>query len=281
MNEIKNNKKIGQTGLITEVIMNQSRMPVMFVGHGSPMNAIEPNHFTQSWKELFSKIPKPDALLFISAHYTTPDISITVGERQRTIHDFYGFPKELYDIQYPAKGSPELVNKIIDLSTGLKVMKDSNWGLDHGTWSVLLHIYPNADVPVVQISLNLNFSIKEHFEYSKRLKKLREENIIIIGSGNLVHNLGLLDFSKINTSYSYDWAVLFNNFLKQKIYEKDYDSLIQYLDFGKEARLSIPTPEHYLPALYILGMVHEEETVEFFNDEIVGGSISMTSFIVK
>lgn len=261
--------------------MNENLMPVIFVGHGSPMNAIEKNAHTQSWRKIFNDIRKPDVVLLVSAHYITNGIYVTTGNVHETIHDFYGFPPELYKVRYPARCSPELVERILELGNGFQILPDSNWGLDHGAWSVLIHMIPDASIPVVQLSLNSNFSVREHFEFSKILRSLREKNILVMGSGNLVHNLGMLDFSKINRQYGYDWAESFNNILKMKIASLDYESLINYTEFGKSARLSIPTSEHYLPALYILGASYDGGNVEFFNDDLVGGSISMTSFIIK
>jgi 4,5-DOPA dioxygenase extradiol len=258
--------------------MNKTKMPLLFIGHGSPMNGIEDNYFTKNWKAEFLKIPTPSAVLCISAHWYTNGTFVTGHESPETLYDFVGFPDELYSIKYPAKGNTSLTKKIINSTTTESIIADVNRGYDHGTWSVLRKMIPDASIPVVQLSMNFNNSPDWHFKFAKFLAPLRSEGVLILGSGNIVHNLGKVDFSKINTKgYGYDWAISINNLFKQKIMEKDYKSLIKYQNFGSEARLAIPTLEHYLPLLYILGLREEGERLEFFNDELVGGSLSMTS----
>ncbi len=261
--------------------MNTFKMPLLFIGHGSPMNAIEENYFTKNWKSEFSKLPRPTAILCISAHWYTNGTFVTGHDSPETIYDFASFPEELYKIKYPAKGNTSLAKKIINLSKNESIMADLNRGYDHGTWSILRKMVPGADIPVVQLSMNFNKSPDWHFKFAKNFSSLRSEGVLIIGSGNMIHNLGKVDFSKMNSrGYGFDWALNMNNLFKQKIMEKDYKNLIHYQNFEEDARLSIPTVEHYLPLLYILSLRDEEDSLYFFNDEVVGGSIAMTSFVI-
>jgi 4,5-DOPA dioxygenase extradiol len=249
--------------------------PTLFVGHGNPMYAIEENSFTETWRNLGETLPKPKAILCISAHWETVGTFVTAMPNPPTIHDFYGFPQALFEVEYKANGNPDLAKEIADkLNIGL----DENWGLDHGTWSFLKHIYPKADVPVIQLSLDRTLSANQHYELSKKLQFLRNEDVLIIGSGNIVHNLRLINFRNSNGD---EWAEKANKVLKELILAGDHESLINYQNFGNEVRLAIPTPEHYLPLLYVLALKNADEKVEFFNDVVELGSLSMTSIKVE
>jgi 4,5-DOPA dioxygenase extradiol len=253
----------------------QNIMPLLFIGHGSPMNAIEDNEFSKSWQALGKTLPKPNAILCISAHWETRGTFVTAMERPPTIHDFGGFPQELFNVQYPAPGNPELAVEIKNTITKIVVGLDNKWGLDHGCWSVLKHLYPNADVPVIQLSLDHDQTPQHHYDLGKELSSLRKIGVLIIGSGNMVHNLRIIDWQKTNEGFG--WAVQANSKLKKLISENEHHQLINYQNLGKVVQLSIPTPEHFLPLLYILTLKEENERVSFFNDKIVMGSISMTS----
>lgn len=248
-------------------------MPVFFIGHGNPMNAIEDNEFSRAWAEAGKTIPKPEAILCISAHWETDGTFVTAMDRPKTIHDFYGFPHPLYEMQYPAPGSvtlAELSQKIVQTA---QVRKDLDWGLDHGTWSVLRRMFPDADIPVVQLSLDRTKDPNFHYRTGRELKELRSKGVLIIGSGNMVHNLRLLNWE----GPAYDWAVEFDEQLKQLILAGDHDQLIHYQNLGRSVQLSIPTNEHYLPLLYALGLQDEEDGIAFFADMVTLGSISMRS----
>ncbi len=255
------------------------KMPVLFLGHGSPMNAIEENEFVDGWRNIAGEIPKPKAILCISAHWETSGTSVTVMEKPKTIHDFGGFPKELYDVQYPAPGNPELAKEIKNDIQKTKVGLDEKWGLDHGCWSVVKHLYPDADVPVVQMSLDYNRAPQDHYALAKELSSLRGRRVLIIGSGNMVHNLSLIAWDKLDAAeYGYDWALEAGGKMKEYILAGDHQSLIYYQSHGKAFQLAVPTPEHYLPMLYALAMKQEGEKVSLFNDKTVAGSLAMTSF---
>jgi 4,5-DOPA dioxygenase extradiol len=234
------------------------------------MNAIENNNYTAKWKEVMSSVERPKAILIISAHWQTHGTHITGNLNPETIHDFGGFPQELFDVQYPAKGNPELAKSIAD-KIGAEI--DMDWGLDHGAWSVLNQFYPDANIPVLQLSLDVNKTPQEHFEFAQKLAYLREEGVMIIGSGNIVHNLGLIDWSGGSQN---TWANEFNDIVVENIKNKTFDKIINYSQLGDIAKLSIPTSEHYLPLLYVLGISNPEDKIEIFNNEIVLGSISMT-----
>lgn len=249
--------------------------PTLFVGHGNPMYAIEQNGFTETWKNLGETLPKPEAILVVSAHWETVGTFVTAMPNPPTIHDFYGFPQALFDVNYNAPGSPELAKEIVSKIKKRKVESDHKWGLDHGTWSVLKHIYPKADVPIVQLSLDRTKSASWHYELSQELQFLREKNVLIIGSGNIVHNLRLVNF---RNKAGDEWANSANETLKKLILADEHESLINYQNLGEEIRLAIPTPEHYLPLLYVLGLKNENKKIEFFNDVVELGSLSMTSF---
>jgi 4,5-DOPA dioxygenase extradiol len=263
--------------------MNTTLFPVIFVGHGSPMNAIEHNEFSNKWAELGKQLPTPDAILCISAHWMLPSTNVTLSRHPQTIHDFGGFPKELSEIQYPAPGDPDLVQEVVDLIHSKDVFPDLQWGLDHGCWSVLKHLYPNANIPVIQFSLDETLSSSEHFELAKELAPLREKKILILCSGNIVHNLRTLDWDKRDEpEFGFDWALTVNNTVKELINAGNFDMLCHYEKLGKElVRMAIPTPDHYWPMLYALALKKENEKVTYFNDKLVMGALSMTSFIIQ
>lgn len=248
-------------------------MPALFVGHGSPMNAIEDNEFSRAWIKAGQSLPIPKAILCISAHWMTNGTRVTAMEKPKTIHDFGGFPKELYQVQYQAEGSPSLARLTEQTLKKTNVEMDFNWGLDHGTWSVLSRMFPNADIPVVQLSLDGHKEPQAHYDLGKELRSLRNKGVLIVGSGNMVHNLMMLSWGDT----AYDWAVEFDEILKQLILSGDHDSIIHYQKFGKASDLSVPTNEHYLPLLYILGLKDRDENVTFFADKVTLGSISMRS----
>jgi 4,5-DOPA dioxygenase extradiol len=257
---------------------NTNIMPVLFVGHGSPMNAIEENEFVDGWKEAVNSIPKPRAILCVSAHWETAGTSVTAMKRPSTIHDFAGFPQALYEVQYPAPGNPEFAKEVKSIITKTEVGLDDKWGLDHGCWSVLKHMYPAADVPVVQLSLDYSRPAQYHYILAGELMSLRKEGVLIIGSGNMVHNLRLVDWNNLDTpGAGYEWAMEANDMMKKLILADDHKALIDYSSQGKAFALAIPTPEHYLPLLYILALKQQGEMIRFFNDKAVGGSLSMTS----
>ncbi len=253
-------------------------MPVLFLGHGSPMNAIEENEFVQGFRKTGKEISRPNAVLCISAHWETRGTYVTAMEKPKTIHDFGGFPKELYDVQYPAPGNPELANETKSIVKKTEISLDVNWGLDHGAWSVIKHMYPNADVPVIEMSLDYSQTPQYHYELAKELVPLRKKGVLIVGSGNMVHNLRMVAWDKLNdTDYGYDWALVAREKMKKFMLENDHNHLINFRYQGKEFELAIPTPEHYLPLLYALALKEENEQVSLFNDKAVGGSLAMTS----
>ena len=267
---------------ITESFKNTEQMPVLVVGHGSPMNAIEENEFVASWRNIGKTIPKPNAILCISAHWVTRGTHVTAMEKPLTIHDFGGFPQELFEIQYPAPGSPELAKETKELISRTSVGLDEKWGLDHGCWSVLKHIYPNADVPIVQLSLDYYQDAQYHYELAKELSSLRKKGVLIVGSGNLVHNLKMIAWDKFNEpEYAYDWAVEALDKMKEYILANNHKSLIDYKSQGNAFKLAIPTPEHYLPMIYALALKEENEKVSLFNDKTVAGSLAMTSLLIE
>lgn len=252
------------------------QMPLLFLGHGNPMNAIEENEFVQGFRECVKTIPQPNAIVCISAHWETNGTCVTAMGKPQTIHDFSGFPQSLFNVQYPAPGSPELANEIRNRLTKTSVGLHDFWGLDHGTWSVVKHLYPNADVPVVQLSLDNKISLQKHYEIAKELAFLRKKGVLIVGSGNMVHNLKLVDWNKPKEAY--EWASQSNETFKRFIANKNHSQLIDYKNLGKDVQLAVPTPEHYLPMLYIVALQQDDEQITFFNDKIIMGSLSMTSF---
>jgi len=257
---------------------NTPRMPVLFVGHGSPMNAIEENEFVHGWRNLGKTLPHPKAILCISAHWETRGTYVTAMSNPKTIHDFGGFPKALYEVEYPAPGSPELANETKHTITKTTVGLDEKWGLDHGAWSVIRPMYPDANVPVIEMSLDYSQAPQYHYELAKELSALRNKGVLIIGSGNLVHNLRMVAWDKMNEpEYGFDWAIQANDKFKQMIISGNHKELINYKSLGREVQLAVPTPDHYLPLLYALALKEENEAVSFFNDKPVMGSLTMTS----
>ena len=251
-------------------------MPVLFVGHGSPMNGIEDNEFSQRWKKMATEIPLPAAVLVVSAHWFSKGTKITAMDFPETIHDFGGFPPALFDVQYPAPGSPQLALETIELIHLAVVQPAHDWGLDHGTWTVVRHMYPQANIPVLQLSIDYTKQPRYHYELAKELQALRKKGVLIIGSGNMVHNLRMMSWDMIKGG-GYDWAIQMNDTFKNLILSGDHTRLINYETLGSEAKLAIPTPEHYLPILYTLGLQTNNDEISFFNDKAVGGSLTMTS----
>ncbi|WP_343787668.1 4,5-DOPA dioxygenase extradiol [Wandonia haliotis] len=265
-------------GRITEGFGNTEKMPVLFLGHGSPMNAIEENEFVRGFRESVRTIPRPKAILCISAHWETKGTRVTAMPNPRTIHDFGGFPKALYEVNYPAPGSPELAEATKKIITKTEVILDDKWGLDHGAWSVIKHMYPDADIPVVQMSLDYQQTPAYHYELARELDRLRSKGILIIGSGNMVHNLRMVAWDKMNVDdYGYDWALEASDKMKQFIQNGNHTSLINYRSNGRPFELAVPTPEHYLPLLYTLALQRKDEKVSLFNDKAMAGSLTMTS----
>ena len=269
--------KIQELNKMTEYFGKTKKMPVLFLGHGSPMNAIEENEFVSGFRKLAKNLPKPNAILCVSAHWETKGTFVTAMQNPPTIHDFGGFPKELFAVQYPAPGSPQLANETKALITKTEVGLDHKWGLDHGAWSVIKHLYPNADIPVIQLSLDYSQTPQYHYELAQQLKSLREKGILIIGSGNMVHNLGKVEWRRLNENFGYDWAMEANEKMKKYILDQNHQELIDFRSQGKAFDLAIPTPEHYLPLLYSLAMQDKNEAVELFNDKAVAGALTMTS----
>lgn len=263
---------------ITGSFSNSKRMPVLFLGHGSPMNAIEDNEFVREFKKQGKQLDKPNAIIVVSAHWETKGTFVTAMEDPKTIHDFGGFPKELYNEQYPAPGHPELAKGISELVQPKNTVHlDDKWGLDHGSWTVVKHLFPNADVPIIQLSLDTSLSPIQHYELAMQLKRLRDKGVLIIGSGNIVHNLRKLEMSKINETYGYDWAIEADSKMKKWILDGNHENLVNFKNHGKSFDLAIPTPEHYLPLLYTLALKDKKDETTLFNDNPVGGSITMTS----
>lgn len=257
------------------------KMPVLFVGHGSPMNAIEENRFTEGFRKAAADILKPKAILCVSAHWEAGGTYVTAMPKPRTIHDFGGFPEELYRVQYPAPGSPELAGETVKTVKSAAVEPDDRWGLDHGCWSVLKHMYPDADVPVIQMSLDYGKTPRQHYDLAKELAPLRKKGILIIGSGNMVHNLSLVSWRRLEENFGYDWALDASDKMKKYILGGNHGELINFRSQGKAFDAAIPTPEHYLPLIYALALKEEGEKTDFFNDEPVGGSLTMTSVLIS
>ncbi len=254
---------------------NTGRMPVLFLGHGSPMNAIELNEFSKGWRNIGETLPVPKAVLCISAHWETRGTYVTAMERPRTIHDFGGFPQVLYDVQYPAPGSPDLAESVRDQITDVQIGLDESWGLDHGAWSVIKHLFPEAEIPVIQLSLDYSQSPQYHYQLAGELASLRDKGVLIVGSGNIVHNLRTIDWN--NPEGGYDWATETDVKVRKLIVDRDHQSLIDYKKGGRAFEQSIPTPEHFLPLLYTLGLQGKNEEAMLFNTKTIMGSISMTS----
>lgn len=270
LNELKN---------ITGEYSNSSQWPVVFIGHGNPMNAILDNPFTKSLENLGKSFTeKPNAIMVVSAHWLTRGTSVTVSERPRIIYDFGGFPEALYNVQYPAKGSPKLAKETKQTIHSTLVNEDSTWGLDHGAWTVLKHMFPEANIPVFQLSIDASKPAEFHYQLAEELKSLRKKGVLIIGSGNIVHNLYQIDFSDAAKPFS--WAVEFDETVKSKLQNKDYASLVHYENLGQAAKWSVPTNDHYLPMLYALGLAENSEELKFTFEEIQNASISMRCFTI-
>ena len=265
---------------------NNEKMPVLFIGHGSPMNIIQENRFTESLRRLGQSLPKPKAIMVISAHWLTEETCVTCTKKPRTIYDFYGFPDGLYKLTYPSAGAPSYAKSVTKLVKTTKVKCDTDWGLDHASWAILRHIYPQANVPVFEMSLDYSFNewhpkpLQYHYDLASQLAELRMRGILIIGSGNIVHNLRLLNFDEVDAE-PYDWAVEFDETIKQLILSGDHDSIIHYQNLGKAARLAVPTNEHYLPLLYVLAVQDEQEPIRFFTVRMTLGAISMRSVWIE
>jgi len=260
----------------TATLPATEKMPVLFIGHGSPMNGIEDNLFSREWAALGQTLTLPQAILVISAHWFTRGTRITAMDFPPTIHDFYGFPKALFDLQYPAPGSPALAAETARLIGSTELIADHDWGLDHGAWTILRHLYPQANIPVLQLSIDYTRDAAWHYALAAELSALRQKGVLLVGSGNMVHNLRMLDWQMIDGG-GYDWALDLNEQFKRHILQHRHDGLIHYERLGAEAALGIPTPEHYLPLLYTLGLQNDTDEIRIFNDRAVGGSLTMTS----
>lgn len=257
-------------------------MPLLFIGHGSPMNAIEDNEFSQRWRTMAKEIPTPKAVLIVSAHWLTKGTHVTAMPSPRTIHDFGGFPPELFEVQYPAPGEPTIAAEVANLITSTNVGLDHDWGLDHGAWSVVRQMYPTANIPVLQLSIDYHKPPQYHYDLAKELLSLRKKGVLILGSGNMVHNLRMMhlptgNLEDINKEYGFDWAIEMNTLFKEKIQSGDHNALINYDKLHRAALLAIPSPDHYYPLLYTLGLQRKGEKPYFFNDKPVAGSLTMTS----
>ena len=261
-----------------ELPSDDTLMPVLFIGHGSPMNGIENNAFSQQWAKTAGEINPPKAIIVISAHWLTNGTYITAMDRPKTIHDFGGFPDELFAVQYPAPGNPSLAQETKALIQSTNVGLDHDWGLDHGAWTVVRKMYPDASIPVLQLSIDYSKPAAYHYALAKELAALRKKGVLIIGSGNMIHNLRMVAWDKMEVpNYGYDWAIEMHELFRNKITAGDHQALINYESLSKSARLAIPTPDHYFPLMYILGLQEKNETPVFFNDQLVAGSLNMTS----
>ncbi len=274
---IGNSMKLNALNKLADTLGETKKMPALFLGHGSPMNAIEENEFVTGFRNIGSTIEIPKAIICISAHWETRGTHVTAMEHPKTIHDFGGFPQALFDVQYPAPGNPELAKATQELVTKAHIELDHQWGLDHGAWSVIRHLYPEANIPVIQISIDYTQSPQYHYELAQELASLRKKGILIIGSGNIIHNLRMVSWDHMNSTYAYDWAKEANEKMKDMITNDKHQELINFRSQGKAFDLSIPTPEHFLPLLYTLALKDDDDPIYLFNDKSVGGSLSMTS----
>jgi len=252
------------------------KMPVVFAGHGSPMNAVEDNDYSESWKQLGKNLPRPDAILSVSAHWVTEDTRICTAARPKVEYDMYGFPEELYKVKYDAPGSPELAEKVQKLFPDGSVKPDTSWGIDHGTWSVLHRMYPDADIPVVQVSISSRLNIQQHYAFGQALKPLREQGILIFASGNVVHNLSLVNWDMPG---GFSWARQFDDYIRDAVKAHRFSDVLQYQDTGEPGRKAVPTPEHFIPLLYALGAGEGNKTLEIFNNSCCLGALSMTGYV--
>jgi 4,5-DOPA dioxygenase extradiol len=267
------------TRICRHTMPNPARMPAIFFGHGNPMNALADNAWTRAWRAMGDELPRPRAVLCISAHWYQPGRALTAMDRPKTIHDFGGFPQELFELQYPANGAPDVAHEIRELLGTEKPALDYEWGLDHGTWSVLCHVYPAADIPVLQLSIDESLPAAAHYETGRMLAPLRERGVLIVGSGNLVHNLHAYAWGRRSQS-PYDWAVRFEEQAREWMLSGDHRPLIDHERLGRDASLSAPTPEHYLPLLYVLGAQQPDERARFPVEGVDGGSVSMLSVTI-
>ena len=257
---------------ITKDLNPSDRMSALFLGHGNPMNALEDNEYTRAWIKLASETPKPQVILCISAHWLTKGTLVTVMEKPRTIHDFGGFPDELFQVQYPCEGSPQFAKEVQEVVSKTKVLPDTDWGIDHGTWSVLKRMYPEADIPVIQLSIDYSKPAQYHYDLAVELRSLRNKGVLIIGSGNIVHNLQLANFG---ATEPYDWATEFDEKIKGFLLNHDHQQIIDYQNHGSVAKLSVPTPDHYYPLMYTLGLDEKNEELNFPVEGMAFGSGSM------
>jgi 4,5-DOPA dioxygenase extradiol len=253
-------------------------MPAMFIGHGTPMNALETNRHTEAWRDVAHAAPAPKAILVVSAHWFTQGTGVTAMDNPKTIHDFGGFPQALFDMQYPAPGEASVARRVKELLMPLNVQLDQSWGLDHGAWSILVHMFPKANIPVLQLSIDGTKPPQFHYDLGKQLNALRDEDVLIVGSGNVVHNLGVM--RRTNNAAPYNWATTFNDHVRTSLQKRDHAALVNFESFGEAARLSIPTMEHYLPMLYILGLQRNDDELSILTDGIDLSSISMLSFSI-
>ncbi len=259
-------------------LQSSQRIPALFLGHGNPMNAIEENQFVDGFRNIAKTLPEIQAILVVSAHWLTRGTAVTAMAQPRTIHDFGGFPQALFEQQYPAPGSPELAKEIIQMISSTAVHEDHEWGLDHGTWTVLKHLYPAANIPVVQFSIDVQLSLAAHFQLAKELNALRSKGVLIIGSGNIVHNLRAVDFRRINdVGFGYDWAQESRKYVNDQILSRNFSALSSLEKAPKALQMAVPTTDHYIPLLYTLGLAENTDEIVLFNDELLAGSLSMTS----
>jgi 4,5-DOPA dioxygenase extradiol len=273
--------KLNEFSSSVQAFNDSHPMPVLFLGHGSPMNAIEENEFVEGFRKIAAEIERPKAILCISAHWETRGTCVTAMPQPKTIHDFGGFPQALFDVQYPAPGSPALAEELHHSSLSQHIALDHSWGLDHGAWSVLKHLYPNADLPVIQLSLDVNMSPQEHYNLAQQLATLRRKGVLIVGSGNMVHNLGKVAWNRLNEiGFAFDWAQEASSKMKSFIVNGDHQSLIDFRKQGTAFDLAIPSAEHYLPLLYVLGMQDKSDNLKLFNDKAVAGALTMTSLMI-
>jgi 4,5-DOPA dioxygenase extradiol len=273
---------LGDFNKFTSSLQKQDQiMPVLFIGHGSPMNGIQHNQFSESWARIAREIPVPKAVIVVSAHWLTKGTKITAMDFPETIHDFGGFPQELFNVQYPAPGDPKLAMETASIIKSTEVELAHDWGLDHGAWTVIKNMYPEANIPVLQLSIDYTKGGHYHYELAKELSQLRKKGVLIVGSGNMVHNLKMVSFDKIDEEFGFDWAIEINQVFKKLITTRDHISLINYEKLGAAAKLAIPTPDHYYPLLYSLGLQGKNEGAVIFNDKLVAGSLTMTSLLIQ
>jgi len=270
--------KLSDLRRLREISPDTERMPMLFIGHGNPMNAIEDNAFRRSWNKLGKTLPKPKAILTISAHWITRNSTkVTAMKAPKTIHDFGGFPQELFDQQYPAPGSAELAQDVIKMVQKTHVEEDHQWGLDHGTWSVLKPMFPDADIPVIQLSLDYGKPMEYHFQIGQEIKKLREKGVLVIGSGNIVHNLRKMNMSGVTS----DWALEFDQFVANNLIDRNFKAITDFQNLGSLAQIAHPSYDHFLPLIYNLGSIYNDDEIKFFNDSFDLGTISMRSVLVS